>query len=300
LNPTPSPKPWLAEFVLLSALWGASFLFMRLGAAEFGALPTAGMRVLIASVFLFPLLLSKGLWPQLRQRRARVLALGMLNSGIPFACFSFALLSISTGLSSIINATVPLFGALVAWIWLKDRPHGVKVLGLLIGFVGVAMLSWGKASFKPDASGLSSGWAVVACLVACLCYGISASYTKRYLSGVPSLVIATGSQFGASLGLVLPTLWFWPAKTPSLTAWLALLAVGVLCTGIAYVLYFRLIEKRGAAGALTVTFLVPVFAVLYGVIFLNESVTSWMLLCAAIILCGTALSAGVLKLRRHT
>lgn len=273
---------------------------MRLGAAEFGALPTAGMRVLIASVFLLPLLLWRRLWPELRKCRAKVLLLGMLNSGIPFACFSFALLTISTGLSAIINATVPLFGALVAWLWLKDRPHGIKIIGLSIGFVGVAMLSWGKASFKPDAAGLSSSWAVVACLVACLCYGISASYTKRYLAGVPSLVIATGSQIGATLGLALPTVLLWPTKTPSATAWMALLAVGVLCTGIAYVLYFRLIEKKGAAGALTVTFLIPVFAVLYGVIFLGETVTPWMLLCAGIILCGTALSADLLKLRRHS
>lgn len=221
--------------------------------------------------------------------------MGLFNSGIPFALYAYALLSISTGLSSLLNATVPLFGAMVAWLWLKDRPHGMKIVGLLIGFIGVAMLAWGKASFKPDASGLATGWAVLACLGACLCYGISASFTKRYLSGQPSLVIATGSQIGAALGLALPTLWLWPSQMPSLTAWLALLAVGVLCTGVAYVLYFRLIDKVGAAGSLTVTFLIPVFAVLYGVVFLGEAVTGWMVLCGSIILSGTALSMGLLK-----
>ena len=290
-------KPWLAEFVLLSALWGASFLFMRLGAAEFGALPTAGVRVTVAAVFLLPLLLLRGLWSDLFRHRHKLLLLGMLNSGLPFASISFALLSISTGLSSLLNATVPLFGALVAWLWLKDRPHGLKIIGLLIGFVGVAMLAWGKASFKPDASGHASGWAVLACLFACLCYGISASYTRRYLAGVPSLVIATGSQIGAAVGLCLPTFWLWPERNPGITAWLALLAVGVLCTGIAYVLFFRLIEKMGAAKSLTVTFLIPVFAVIYGAVFLNESVTSWMLLCGAVILFGTALSLDLVKRR---
>jgi drug/metabolite transporter (DMT)-like permease len=171
----------------------------------------------------------------------------------------------------------------------------MKVLGLLIGFVGVAMLAWGKASFKPDASGLVTGWAVLACLGACLCYGISASFTKRHLGGVPSLVIATGSQMGATIGLALPTLWLWPSQAPSSTAWLALLAVGVLCTGVAYVLFFRLIDKVGAAGSLTVTFLIPVFAVLYGLVFLGESVTAWMLICGSVILFGTALSMGLLK-----
>ncbi len=290
------PKVWLTEFVLLGALWGASFLFMRLGAAEFGALPTAGMRVAIAALFLLPLLLLRGQWQALSKHWGKIFFLGMLNSGIPFALYAYALLSISTGLSSLLNATVPLFGALVAWLWLKDRPHGMKILGLLIGFVGVAMLAWGKASFKPDASGLVTGWAVLACLGACLCYGISASFTKRHLGGVPSLVIATGSQLGATVGLALPSLWLWPSQPPSPTAWLALLAVGVLCTGVAYVLFFRLIDKVGAAGALTVTFLIPVFAVLYGVVFLGESVTAWMLICGTVILLGTALSMGLLKL----
>jgi len=296
LTASHSPRVWLTEFILLGAIWGASFLFTRLGAAEFGALPTAGLRVGIAAIFLLPLLLLRGQWQALSAHWEKIFFLGMLNSGIPFALYAYALLSISTGLSSLLNATVPLFGALVAWLWLKDRPHGMKILGLLVGFVGVAMLAWGKASFKPDASGLVTGWAVLACLAACLCYGLSASFTKRYLGGVPSLVIATGSQLGATLGLALPTLWLWPSQPPSSTAWLALLAVGVLCTGVAYVLFFRLIDKVGAAGSLTVTFLIPVFAVLYGVVFLGESVTAWMLICGTVILLGTALSMGLLKL----
>lgn len=294
-----SKQPWLIEFVLLGAIWGASFLFMRLGAAEFGPLPTAGLRVGIATVFLLPLLLARGQGAALGQHWKKIFFLGLINSGIPFACYAYALMSITTGLSALLNATVPLFGALVAWAWLKDRPHRLKILGLLIGFVGVAMLAWGKASFKPDASGLSSGWAVVACLVACLCYGIAASFTKRYLAGVPSLAVATGSQVGATLGLALPTLWLWPATPPGMTAWLAVLAVGVLCTGVAYVLFFRLIEKVGAASTLTVTFLIPVFAVIYGLVFLGESVTPWMLTCGAVILCGTALSLDLIKLRKR-
>lgn len=295
-SPHPT-KPWLTEFLLLAAIWGSSFLFMRLGTVEFGALPTAGVRVAIASLFLLPLLLWRGLGPQLARHWKKIFFIGLLNSGIPFALFSFALLSISTGLTSILNATVPLFGALVAWVWLKDRPHGLRILGLVIGFVGVALLAWGKASFKPNAAGLATGWAVLACLLACLCYGISASYTKRHLGGLPSLVTATGSQLGATLGLALPTLWLWPQRMPGTTAWLALLAVGVLCTGVAYILYFRLIENVGPARSLTVTFVVPVFAVLYGVVFLGETVSMWMLLCAAIIVCGTALSLGVFRAR---
>jgi drug/metabolite transporter (DMT)-like permease len=291
-------RGWLPEFLLLSAIWGSSFLFMRLGAVEFGAVPTAAVRVAVAAAFLFPLLWLRGLMPELRRHWKSVFLIGVLNSGIPFACFAFALLSITTGMSSILNATVPLFGALIAWFWLNDRPTASRVLGLAIGFAGVALLAWDKASFKPDASGIAPAWAVLACLLACVCYGVAANATKRFLSGLPPLVTATGSQIGATLGLALPALWFWPARMPGLGAWLSLVAVGVLCTGIAYVLYFRLIEQAGPARALAVTFVVPVFAVFYGVLFLAETVTGRMLLCGLVIVCGTALSTGLLELRR--
>ena len=290
-----SPKSWAMDFVLLAAIWGSSFLFTRIGAVEFGPLPTAAVRVAIASLFLLPLVWLRGLLPVLRQHWRRIFLIGMLNSGIPFACFAFALLSISTGLSAILNATVPMFGALVAWAWLKDKPTGWRILGLVIGFAGVALLAWDKASFKPGASGVAPGWAVLACLFACVCYGISASYTKRYLGGLPPLVTAAGSQVGATLGLALPALWLWPARMPGASAWLALGVVGVVCTGIAYILFFRLIENAGPPRALSVTFLVPVFAVLYGALFLGESVTPWMVGCAGVIVLGTALSTGLLK-----
>ena len=290
------PRPWVADFVWLAAIWGSSFLFMRLGTVEFGPLATAAVRVAIAALFLLPLLALRGLLPALRQHWQRTFFVGIFNSAIPFACFAFALLSITTGLSAILNATVPMFGALVAWLWLKDKPGVSRLLGLVIGFAGVALLAWDKASFKPDSSGVAPGWAVLACLLACICYALSASYTKRYLSGVPPLVLATGSQLGATLGLALPAWWFWPVQAPGQKAWLALLVVGVLCTGVAYILYFRLIAHAGPARALSVTFLVPVFAVLYGLVFLGEAVTPWMLLCAAVIVCGTALSTGLLKL----
>ena len=293
-------RNWIVDFVLLAAIWGSSFLFMRLGAVEFGALPTAAVRVAIAAAFLLPLLWLRGLVPELRRKWKAVFLIGVLNSGIPFACFAFALLSITTGMSAILNATVPLFGALIAWLWLKDRPTGTRVLGLAVGFAGVAMLAWDKASFKPDASGVAPGWAVLACLLATLCYGLAANAAKRYLSGLPALVTATGSQLGATLALALPALWFWPAQSPSLQAWLSLAAVGVLCTGVAYILYFRLIEQAGPARALAVTFVVPVFAVFYGVLFLGEHVTGWMLLCGGVIVCGTALSTGLVRLRRAT
>jgi drug/metabolite transporter (DMT)-like permease len=276
---------------------------MRLAAVEFGALPTAAVRVSIATLCLLPPVWWRGQLPELRAHWKHVFFVGLLNSGIPFACLSFALLSITTGLSSILNATVPMFGALVAWLWLKDRPNGSRIAGLVIGFAGVALLAWRTtgpgASLMPGADSAAVALAVAACVTACICYATSASYARRFLPGVSPLVMAAGSQLGATLGLALPAALLWPAVAPSATAWLALLAVGVVCTGLAYVLFFRLIANAGPPRALSVTFLVPVFAVLYGVVFLGEQITPWMVLCALIIVCGTALSTGLLSLKRH-
>jgi len=296
ITPSTKPKAWLLDLVLLGALWGASFLFMRIGAAEFGALPAAAVRVAVATLFLLPLLFLRGHGAALGHHWKATMAIGVLNSGVPFALFCFALLTINSGLAAVLNATVPMFGALVAWAWFRDRPDGSRIVGLIIGFAGVAMLASRSAGLHADAGGNAALWAVLACLGACASYGVSASATRRYLGGVPALATATGSQIGATLFLALPALWFWPTQMPSLRAWLALLALGVACTGLAYILFFRLIATAGPARALTVTFLVPVFAVFYGAVFLGESITQWMLICAAVIVCGVALSTGLVKL----
>ena len=299
-------RSWGVEFVLLGAIWGSSFLFTQLAVGEFGAVPTAGLRVAIASLCLLPLLMFQGHGPQLRRHWKSVFFVGVLNSGLPFACFAFALLYLTTGLSAILNATVPLFGALVAWAWLKDRPAGSRIAGLAIGFAGVVLLASDKAGIRPVAAGAApdplGSWGptlgIGACLLATLCYGIAASYAKRYLGGLPSMVTATGSQLGATFALALPTLFLWPARTPGLKAWAALLVVGLVCTGLAYVLYFRLIEAAGPARALTVTFVIPVYALVYGSVFLGETITPWMVACGLVILLGTALSSGLIGWRR--
>ena len=287
----------IVDFVALAAIWGASFLFMRLAVGDFGVVGTAATRVAVATLFLLPLMFAKGHGAAFRKHWWKVCLVGILNSGIPFLMFAFALLSITTGLSAILNATVPLFGALVAWWWLRDRPTGSRMLGLLVGFTGVAALAWDKASFRPDAAtGIAPAWAVLACLVATICYAFAASATKRFLSGLPPLMTATGSQLGATIALSVPALLLRPAHTPSTQAWLAVVVLGVLCTGIAYILYFRLIEQAGPSRALAVTFAIPVFAILYGALFLREAVTPWMLAWGAVVLAGTALSTGLLKL----
>ena len=262
-------REWVPDFVLLALLWGSSFLFMREGAHEFGSFPTAWVRVTLAALILSPVLIWRREVPLLVQHWREVLSAGLLNAGIPFACYAYALMHINTGLTSILNATTPLFGALIAWFWLGDKLNATRALGLALGFTGVVLLASdvpGGISFKPGGSGL----AVAACLVATFCYGISGSFTKRYLQNVPSLVTTTGSLWGASLGLGIPALLTWPSGVPSLHAWTALGIAGLLCTALAYVLFFRLMARTGPARAMTVTYLIPVFANLFGVLFLDE------------------------------
>jgi drug/metabolite transporter (DMT)-like permease len=281
----------LAELVALAALWGASFLFMRLGAAEFGPVALSAVRVGGAALVLLPLLYWRGQFADLRRHWRSIFVVGITNSALPFLCFSYAALSITAGLSSIFNASSPLFGAVIGWLWLKDRPTGARIAGLVIGFAGVLGLAWEKASFKAG----GSGWAIVACLGAALMYGLSANYTKRRLQGVAPLAVAAGSQLSAALVLALPALWWWPAAMPSARAWTMVVLLALLCTGVAYLMYFRLIAHVGPANAIAVTFLIPAFAVLWGWLFLAEALTAAMVAGCAVILLGTALATGVLK-----
>jgi drug/metabolite transporter (DMT)-like permease len=286
--------PWIADLVLLAALWGGSFLLMKLGATEFGPIGTAFLRVALASVLLLALVAARGQLTLLKNNARHMLAVGLLNSALPFALFSFAVLALPTGLASILNATTPLWGALVAALWLGDRLSLQRVLGMALGLGGVLMLSWDRINLAAG----GSGWAVLACLGATLCYGIAASYTKRFLPGVAPLVTATGSQLGATLALAIPAAFLMPGLTgpaaPGLRAWGALVAVAVLCTALAYILFFRLIQNAGPQRALTVTFLVPVFGVAYGSLFMHEAITPRIIAGGLTIVIGTALSLGLL------
>ncbi len=286
------PYPWQIDFFLLASMWGASFLFMHEAAPEFGAIGVAAGRVGIAALMLLPLALARGLGAAMVIHWRAIAAVGLFNAAIPFACYAFALLYIPTGITSILNATTPMFTACVAWLWLGQRPSKLRLLGLVIGFIGVALLTSSKSlpAGQTAAQGSSQLLAMLACLLATLCYGIAASASKKYLSGVPALAVAAGSNLWAFALLLVPTLIWGPRHMPSQHAWLALAAVGVFCTGIAYVLYYRLIQSTSPALASTVTYLVPVFALLYGRVFLQEQITPAMLGCGAIIVLGTALS----------
>jgi drug/metabolite transporter (DMT)-like permease len=279
------------DLVLLAALWGGSFLFTRMAVPAFGPFALAEIRVAIAALMLLPLLAWRSGIAELSARPAQFVLLGAINTALPFALFAYAALSITAGMASILNATVPLFGALVARVWLRDRLLPLQWLGLVVGMAGVWWLSANQASFSVG----GSNWAIAAGLAASLSYAVSASLVKRRFSGVPSLAVAAGSQLTAALLLAPFAFAYWPLEPISTGDWAAAIALGVLCTGLAYLLYFRLIERAGPARALTVTYLIPGFAMLWGALFLDERITPAMLAGCAVILIGTALATGLLR-----
>jgi len=285
----------VAELFGLAALWGASFLLMRMGAAEFGPVALAAIRVTGAALLLVPLLACRGHLRALRQHWRPILVVGLTNTALPFLCFSYAALSITAGMSSIFNAASPLFGALIARLWLGDRLTPARIAGLAIGFGGVLGMSWTNGSFRTG----GSGWAILACLVATLSYGFSPNYTKRRLQGAAPLAIAAGSQVAATLMLIVPAILWWPAQNPTAADWLSAAVLAFVCTGFAYILYFRLIANVGPSNAIAVTFLIPAFAVVWGWMFLGERVTLAMIVGCAVILLGTALATGLLKPTVH-
>jgi drug/metabolite transporter (DMT)-like permease len=280
------------DLIVLGAIWGASFLFMRIAAPEFGPVPLIAARVAIAAIFLVAVLARRGGLGRLYASARPLAVLGAMNSAVPFSLFAYAVLSVTAGFAAVLNSTAPLFGALVAFVWLHDRPTATRVTGLIVGFAGVVMLVWGRLAV--EAGGAP---AVFAGLSAAVLYGISANYTKRRLGGVDPLVIAAGSLVAASAFLLPLALIYAPASMPSLGSWVSTILLGVVCTGVAYIFYFRLLTRVGPSGALTVTYLIPAFGVWWGHLFLDEAISSSMIAGCSVILLGTALATGTLASR---
>jgi drug/metabolite transporter (DMT)-like permease len=279
----------LVDLLVLGAIWGASFLFMRVAAPEFGAVPLIAARVGIAAIFLIPVLARQRGLRQLYEHAPKLTLLGAINSAIPFSLFAFAVLFVTAGFAAVLNSTAPLFGALVAFVWLRDRPGPARIAGLIVGFAGVLVLVWGRVSVADDGGGV----AVVAGLTAAVLYGISANYVKKRLSGVDSLVVATGSLVAATVLLIPLAILYWPETPPSSTSWVSAVLLAVVCTGIAYILYFRLLSRVGPSKTLAVTYLIPAFGVLWGHLFLREPITPSMVVGCTVILIGTTLATGV-------
>jgi drug/metabolite transporter (DMT)-like permease len=279
--------------IVLGGLWGGSFLFMRVAAPEFGPVALIAVRLSCASAVLLPLLFWRGGLRSVAEHGRPLVVVGILNSALPFCLLAYATLSVTAGFAAVLNGTTPFFAAIVARAWLKAPLSRARVAGLVVGFCGVVVLVWDRASFKPGGSGL----AIVAGLIAALSYGIAASYTRRRLPAVPPLTIATGSLSLGAVCLLPLAAFLLPGHVPSAKAWANVVGLSVFSTSIAYVLYFRLLARLGPTGAVAVTFLIPAFAMLWGWLFLGETVTARMVAGTVIVLAGTGLTSGLATAR---
>jgi len=286
----------ITRLFFLAAIWGASFLFMRVSVPAFGPVALIMFRVGIAAAFLW--LVARVLKQPLAMRRQwqHYLSIGVLNSALPFLLFAYAAQSLPASLLAILNATSPLFGAAIGALWLGLPLTGSAALGLGCGLAGVTVLV-GQNLVLAD----SAEWpAVAAGLLAPLSYSLASIYTKAHPGVATPFGNAHGSMWMATL-VLLPLFLLAPVRsTPDVGDWTAASLLAIVCTGGAYLLYFRLIEDVGPTRALSVTFLIPVFGVLWGALFLGEAVGWHTLLGGALILTGIALTAGLLRLRART
>ena len=276
--------------LLLSSIWGASFLFIKVGVDVLEPSVAAFGRVLFGALFLLALLPGrKGLTP-LRGLLVPVVVLGALNNAVPFWLLGFAETRLDSGLTAVIQTAAPIFTVLLASrVDVSQRVTGARLIGIAIGFAGTTLLV-----------GVQSGGDLVAALAVigvALCYAFSVLYAGRRLRGAPPLQVSFGQLAVASLLLAPFGLSQLPATAPGAKVWLAVLALGVLGSGIAYLLYFALIASAGASRAILVTYLVPAFALVYGAAFLDEAVTAVALAGLALVLTGTALATGMARAR---
>ena len=280
----------VVDLLLLSVLWGAAYLFMRAAVPAFGPAPMIALRFGLAALLLLPIMLWRGGWPVLRAHPRQMLIVGVPYTAVPFMLLAYGSLHLTAGLVAVLNATAPLFAALFAHYFLKDRLGFWRATGLVIGFAGVGVLMAGSLSFKS-----ADAWlAVAAVMGTSMSWGFGAQYTRKHLAGADALVITVGSLSVASLFLA-PFAWAtWPAQNPGPRAWAEVAFLGVASSGLGYLMYFRLLRRIGPVRAMSVTFLNPVVALISGALYLGEGVTLQMVFGASVVLLGTALSLGLL------
>lgn len=266
-----------AELTALGAIWGSSFMFMRIAAGDFGPFALVEVRIVLGALILLPFLWRARAhlgWAHWR----RFAIIGALNSAIPFSLFAWGAERAPAGIGAIANSMTVLFTALIAFLVYGDRIGPRRAVALVAGFAGVVVLASGKTQ------GANVGAAALAGTAASLCYGFAVNFTKRWLADVPPLAAVAGTLSCAAIMLAPFAFVAWPAVSPPLGSWLSAITLGVLCTGIAYGLFFHLIQRVSASRASTNTYLVPIFGVAWAWLLLGETPTATMLIAAALIL----------------
>ena len=282
----------LVLLLSISILWGSSFLFMRVSAPVFGPVPLVLVRMLGATAVLSFVFWSASHRAVLRKHWQDIAMVGFFNNVLPFSLLSFTSTRLEAGFTSLINASTPIFAALIGLIWLHNRISRQQLLGLIIAVTGIYILSFGHLSFKAG----GSGWAIMAGLVATFSYGFSINFVKTRLQHVPSEVITAGSVSFSSLLLLIPGIWLWPSASIAPIHWFNATILGCLCTGAALLMFYKLLASAGVIASASITFLIPVSAILWGYTVLHETINGKMAVAMLVTFLGTALCNQLLKL----
>lgn len=282
------------RLLLLSSLWGLSFIFMRVASPEFGAVSLILVRMTLGALLLAPLLAKPEYLRLVRQNLGPLIILGLTTSALPYTLLALATMRLEAGFTSLINAATPIATALIGAAFFATPILRQQTLGLTLALIGVAVLSGGRLDFSAG----GDGWFILAALGATLCYGFGGNYSRTHLSHLPSRVLATGSCAVAAVVLLIPGLLLWPQAPISGVAWGAALGLATLSTAAALLLYFKLLGSAGATAASTVTMLVPVSALAWGFLLLGESINLQVLVGMVVTLLGTGIATGVVRLRR--
>ncbi|HEY1057725.1 MAG TPA: DMT family transporter [Limnobacter sp.] len=274
------------RLLLLAMIWGCSFIFFKIAAAEIPAPALAWMRVLCGAVFLGLLFVAQGKQTRLRQEWKPMVLIAAFAAALPFWLFAYAAQTISASLLVIINATAPIWSAIIYATWTRSTPKATVVFGLLLGVAGVSVIVGGGLQHL---QGAHLAWHLLAAFGAAACYGISTNMALGFGQHIDAKTNALGCLVYAGVLLSPVAPFYWPAHMPSNAAIASTVAVGVLCSGVAYLLYFRLVDEVGPTSALTVTFLIPVFGILWSVLLLGETVGWNTLAGGLLVVAGTAL-----------
>lgn len=296
---------YLGVLLLLGAVWGASFLLIKLGIAEIPPVTLVAARLLLSATILVALLYARGQRLPSRPRAwGDLLVLGVVGLVFPYLLITWGELSMPSGMAAILNATTPLFSVLLTYLWTREeRLSGVRVLGVTLGFVGVVVAVGVEFQGGGEAGRGAWGlWPHLGVLLAALCYAVAGIYGRRAFRGVPAMIPATGQLLTGAVvitpvALVVDGL---PARLPSALAIGSVLALSVFGTALAYVLLYWLMERIGATRTSMVTYLLPPFALLYGALFLREAVTPNALAGLALVVVGILMANGVVGRRAVT
>lgn len=277
------------SLLVMGALWGASYLFIRIGVVDFGPAPLMAGRVAVAALVLWVALRTLGRQVVVRPYAGRLLVMGLINAALPFTLIAWAELDLNASLAAVLGATVPLFGALIGAVWMRDRITLTRGAGLLVGLGGVVVLT----GFSPVQLDRTALLAIAATLFASMLYATSGFYAKTKLSGIPAGTLALGQVLGALAWLAVPALFMLPDAAPTRGGVGAMAGLAVLSTALAFVLFFRTLERIGPVRTQSVTYLVPAFGMLWGSLFLGEEITSGMLAGFALIIVSMLMINGI-------